>query len=424
MAHNITNEVTLRDIMKMSPESRKSLYQVSGVSGDKPKNIDKVTIDNNTFTDFSAFTFLMEKSYVKSPVRSNSGAIENLDSYATFLTPHLKIDFSLMSIDSYRTMMKLLRSKNEFTVTCYDIVNNIDVTHNMYFATEQMPKLWSIAKALNGDEWVELLGVQDYTIELIGTNTDFSTVSIIYHSNPPESVGGTDVTYGDSSIPKGAQIIVGDIATQIKNNPPTGFKFDRWNTSPNGDLMNYTDGLVTTLNDTDLVLYAIWKPTSNYTLNFSYGLSTPEIDANMQYVYSKPVVYNESIGELPKFEAMPTVTYENVIYSPYHSGAWYKSSVINTSMRVYSGDNYWLNQDSTIYLLYKTNTYVVNYWLDGNRYGYIQAIEYNASVPMVKPAKSGYTFDGWYLDYSYNKKFDGTMPPFDINLYGRWIANE
>jgi hypothetical protein len=178
MAHNMKNEITLRDIMMMSPEARKNLYRVSGVEGDKPKHIDKVTIDNNTFTDYSAFSYIMEKSYVKSPVRSNSGAIENLDSYAWFLTPHLKIDFGAMSIDSYRTIMKLIRAKNEFVVTCYDVVNDVDVTHNMYFATEEMPKLWAIAKALNGEEWVELLGVQDYTVELIGTNTDFETVEI------------------------------------------------------------------------------------------------------------------------------------------------------------------------------------------------------------------------------------------------------
>jgi hypothetical protein len=50
----------------------------------------------------------------------------------------------------------------------------------MYFSTEEMPKLWTIARAINGEEWVELLGVQEYSVEMIGTNTSVDTVNILY----------------------------------------------------------------------------------------------------------------------------------------------------------------------------------------------------------------------------------------------------
>jgi hypothetical protein len=43
-------------------------------------------------------------------------------------------------------------------------------TNEMYFTTEEMPKLWTIVSALNGENCVELLGVQDYTVEMVGTN--------------------------------------------------------------------------------------------------------------------------------------------------------------------------------------------------------------------------------------------------------------
>lgn len=425
MAHNDTNQITLRDIMIMSPETRKSLYRVSGVKGDTPKNIDKVTIDNNIFTDYSAFTFLMEKSYVKSPVRSGDGSIENLDSYATFLTPHLKIDFGLMSINSYRTVMKLLRSKNEFTVTCYDVVNDIDATHKMYFATEQMPKLWSIAKALNGDEWVELLGIQDYTIELIGTNAELDTVSVTYHSNPPSTIGGTDSTVGSDSVPKGSEIIVGDIASDIKDNAPSGFKFKQWNDKADGSGVVYTDGFATTLNDS-LVLYAIWEKANSYTLNFNYGLSEPMINPNLLPKYSTPVVYNQSIGELPTFEAAPTVTYgsdTDTKYTPYSNGAWYKTPTKGQdSVPVYSNESYWMLQDSTIYLIYDTASYPANYYIDGSLYSTAN-IQYGVSVPLPTLIKSGYTFKGWFTDSEYTNQFSGTMPPFALNLYGKWVAN-
>lgn len=258
-------EQTLRDIMAMSPEARKTLYRVSGVEGDKPKHIDKVTIDNNTFTDYSAFSYIMEKSYVKSPVRSNSGAIGNLDSYAWFLTPHLKIDFGLMSIDSYRTIMKLIRSKNEFAVTCYDVVNDTDVTHNMYFATEQMPKLWAIAKALNGDEWVELLGIQDYTVELIGTNTDFNQITITYNLNVPSDASWSGETTLSKTIASNTTLNVGGTFTAgddsfdaTKITFGNTYKLKYWGESASGTGFRYVNGNEYMFT-TDKTLYAIWE---------------------------------------------------------------------------------------------------------------------------------------------------------------------
>ena len=422
MAHNNTNEITLRDIMRMSPETRKSLYRVSGVEGDAPKHIDKVTIDNNTFTDYTAFTFLMEKSYVKSPVRSGSGSIENLDSYASFLTPHLKIDFSIISIDSYRILMKLLRSKNEFTVTCYDVVNDIDVTHKMYFATEQMPKLWAIAKSLNGDEWVELLGVQDFTIELIGTNASFDTASVTYHYNPPVITGESDYTIGTQDIPVGAEFVVGDVAGDIINNAPSGFKFKQWSDKADGTGAIYNNGYSYGLSNS-IVLYAIWENVNLYTLNYNYGLSAPDINDDLTYKYSKTVVYGQSIGELPQI-TVPTVEYNDIEYSPYVNGRWYKTPTKAPNSEPLTGtENYWMTQDSTIYAIFDITSYDVNYYIDGTLFSNAK-IQYKNSVPLPKLYKDSYTFDGWYIDANYTETFAGTMPPININLYARWVLKE
>jgi uncharacterized repeat protein (TIGR02543 family) len=292
----------------------------------------------------------------------------------------------------------------------------------MYFATEQMPKLWAIARALDGAEWTELLGVQDYTIELIGTNTDITTVSVTYHYNPPS---GSDATEGSNSVPKGSEIIVGDVVT-FKNNPPTGYKFKQWNSKPNGDGMVYTDGYATTINE-DLVLYAIWEQTNNYTLNFNYGLSTPMVGEDMKYVYNKSVVYGKSIGTLPTFEIYPTVTYGSDTmkkYTPYSNGAWYKTPTKGqNSVPVQSNTPYWMEQDSTIYLLYDTESYAVWYYIDNSLYS-SATIQYGVSVPLPTLVKLGYTFDGWYTDSDYKTKFSGTMPPFALNLYAKWVVNE
>ena len=70
----------------------------------------------------------------------------------TFIVPHLVIDFSIMSIDDYRKLMILHYDSNEHTVECYDPIYNRVITEKMYFGTEEMAKLHTIAQKrfLNG----------------------------------------------------------------------------------------------------------------------------------------------------------------------------------------------------------------------------------------------------------------------------------
>ena len=270
---------SIREILSLTPEQRRNTYGVKGTFIDSngktvARNIDKVTIDGNVFTDYGAFSFLREKSYVKSPVRSSSGAIDNLNSYATFITPHLKIDFGLMSIDSYRILMNLIYSKNEFTVTCYDVVNNKDTTNKMYFSTEEMPKLWTIVDALNGDEnAIMLLGVQDYTVEMIGTNNEVETATITYKLNVPSNVDWFDDTEVSVEQPINLSLTVGDNAiievpdsTDSTKKVPTRistitfgdrYKFKHWAEKSDGTGFKYID-TDNYLFRTNTILYAIW----------------------------------------------------------------------------------------------------------------------------------------------------------------------
>lgn len=250
---------TIAEILRMSVKERKDAY--------KAKDIDKVIIDGNEFTDYKAFSFLWEKSYVKSPERSSDGSITNLNSYATFVTPHLKIDFSLMSIDSYRVLMKLLYERNEHIVQCYDIVKNEFTKNNMYFATEEMPKLWAIARALNGEEWVELLGVQDYIVEMIGTNTNFEELKLTYDLNVPTGATWSNETTAIINFVKNATVNIGSGAIVKVGEENQTFQsitfgdtyiFNGWNTQADGSGINYINGDEYYLMD-DTTLYAQWK---------------------------------------------------------------------------------------------------------------------------------------------------------------------
>ena len=142
--------------------------------------IDRVEIDGNTLQGYFEYSFLSEKSYREQPVRANDGSIPDINQYATFLTPRLIIKYNMMDVEDYRKLMLLLQSKNEFTVTFYDIVLDKRVTHKMYAATPQMPAIYQ--------RYLKVLGIQEYTIELIGTNNDVGSYTITYDYNlPPTS---------------------------------------------------------------------------------------------------------------------------------------------------------------------------------------------------------------------------------------------
>lgn len=133
------------------------------------QGIDSYTIDDITYKcSYRNYIFWWEKTYKKSPERADDGSMGDLNNnYATFITPHLIVEYDQMTIDDYRSIMKQFLSKNEFTVTCYDPINNEMTTNKMYFATPSTPKYYYRTE---DNKNVEILGVHDYTVELIGTN--------------------------------------------------------------------------------------------------------------------------------------------------------------------------------------------------------------------------------------------------------------
>ena len=135
--------------------------------------IDRITISDNEntveLTGYAEYSYLEEKSYKTQPIRTNDGQIQDIDEYETFLTPRLIIKYNMMNIDDYRATMKLLKSKkNGFIVRCYDPVEDKIVSNEMYVAPTSMPIIYQ--------QYLIALGIQEFSIELIGTNrtTDFT----------------------------------------------------------------------------------------------------------------------------------------------------------------------------------------------------------------------------------------------------------
>ena len=134
----------------------------------KNSQIDRIKImsgdDTIDVTGYAEYSYLEEKSYVTQPVRTIEGKIEDLDEYATFLTPRLIIKYNMMGIDDYRMLMKALKTKNSFFVELYDVVENKIVIKEMYAAPTSMPIIYQ--------QYLIAYGIQEFAIEFIGTNSD------------------------------------------------------------------------------------------------------------------------------------------------------------------------------------------------------------------------------------------------------------
>lgn len=384
-------------------------------------------IDEEIITGYATYSFFNAKSYVKSPVRSASGVIENLNSYATFLTPRLRVKFSMLPLESYRKIMRLLQSKNEFTVVCYDIVADNTKKFKAYFSTEDYPELFTMD--------FHTLGAINYEIELQGTNADLDLISIIYYLNPP--IGSSTEQQGENDIYAGEEISIGANSDFSTREFP-GFKFNGWNTQADGKGKPYYNGEYLRVAD-PLTLYAIWVSSEEAKLSFDYGLSkaaeiTDPETGIVTEILSKSVQKDHAIGDLPTTDTSPEVTItengETKVYKPYYGGGWYMSPSI-TSNRVYASTEYWTNKNTTIYRLYSVKSYTITY--STIHYSVpSQEVEYNAKVvlPILgdktyvsKDSTQTFRFIGWHLDSELNDSVvtSMTMPPYNVTLYAEWV---
>ena len=415
------------DIYRLNPNNESDWNAIKAEYDATP--ISQIIIDGNLFNNYGAFSFAWEKTYVKQPERSANGTIDNLNSYATFVTPHIVIDFSILSIDDFREIVRLDLEKNEFVVEFYDPIFHKVISRKMYFGTLAIAKIHTMQRyRFNEDKWEEftqIMGVQDYTIELIGTNASLDLVSVIYHLNPPADTGKEDETIGEDDVYIGQDIIIGTSATEFVNENFEGrYKFTKWNVSSadptvNKDKGNYINGNVYTIQD-NLVLYAQWEATTDHTLSFVYGVAEPVLDANGKPIMNKLVREGEMIGDLPS-PALPVVTIDGVNYTPYTSGGWYSTTIKSTTSLIRSTTRYRKQHDSVAYRLYDTEKYAIAYYMDGQVFLTNHSVEYNSPLPEFTPYKQGKTFDGWYKDANYESKISGNMPPYNITLYGRWV---
>ena len=157
----------------------------------KNSQIDRIRMfDGNKtieLTGYAEYSYLDEKSYKEQPVRSQNGAINEIEEYATFLTPRLIVKYNMMGIDDYRSFMKMIKGRNGFAIQCYDPVEDKIVTNEMYVATPSMPIIYQ--------QYLAALGIKEYNIEMIGTN---SQSKITFGVRFNDGIDRYDVGLGDT----------------------------------------------------------------------------------------------------------------------------------------------------------------------------------------------------------------------------------
>ena len=135
------------------------------------KYISEFKLDDQTYSGFKGYSFFWEQTLVKEPERSAAG-VTDLTSHAYFLTPHLRIDFSLISWNDFKRLRQQQLSKLYFTLECYDTDFGMPIKEEVYFHPATLPNFVTMARTLNGEKWTEILGAKDFTVELVGTNRE------------------------------------------------------------------------------------------------------------------------------------------------------------------------------------------------------------------------------------------------------------
>lgn len=417
---------TMYDILKNSLVDRRERYGTTAIS--------HIVIDGNKFGGYKTFSSFWEKTYVKQPERSASGVIDNLNSYATFVTFHLKVDFAMMSIDDYRRLYNLMLDRNEFTVTAYNVLDNSTPhTCKMYFAPDQMPKLYAVARKLQGqgDKYIEVLGVQDYTIELIGTNASMDKVEIRYYDENDNLIANAV-----KSVDKGVETIVNYDYT------PTNGRFDgKWQKNDvegayvfNGSVITPTD---------NVKLKAVVEPTNQFTLLMDYGVGIkPTPQDSTKQVDSFTIAYGATIGtaisnanitlsdgtklEFPSSgTGVAPVTYNGKEYSgdkAYEFSDWYWTTEANSGTQVNASTTYDYQLNRTIHQIYTPKSYSIKFTTNDTAVTLLPiTAKYNEKVVVPQLNVSGRNFKGWYWkDGETEVGFSGVMPPFTLNLYAKW----
>ena len=191
------------------------------------------------------------------------------------------------------------------------------------------------------------------------------------------------VTYnanGGSGIPSAQSKDYGTSITLSSTTPTrTGYTFLGWSTSSTATSATYQPGGSFTTN-TNTTLYAVWQANTTYTVSYNAngGSGAPS---------SQTKTYGVS---LTLSNTTPTKSGHTFL-------GWSTNSTA-TSASYQPGDSFTTNANTTLYAVWKANTYTVSYNANGGSGApSSQTKTYAVSLTLSStvPTRTGYTFLGW-----------------------------
>ena len=225
------------------------------------------------------------------------------------------------------------------------------------------------------------------TVNLGKANGTPAIYTIIFNSNDGTSVESQNVNAGEK------------LTEPTPAPTKEGFTFDGW----------YEDSTFSKKFDfntpiTDnMTLYAKWienKYTLTFDANGGTGTMAPKADLTGEYT-------------LPA----------NGFTAP--SGKQFKGWSLTTDGAIVTKVD--MTENKTVYAIWENIIYTVTFNSNGGTSVESQNVNAGEKLtePTPAPTKEGFTFDGWYEDSTFSKKFDFNTPITDnMTLYAKWIENK
>lgn len=240
-----------------------------------------ITINGYIFKGYSDFSCINSKTYVVEPERASNGSIPDINAYQVFYVPRVRISFKYMKIEDYQRFLIAIEP-NEFVVSYFDYTKGQTVFHKMYCEPQELEKLHSYR--------LDVLGILDKQISLIGTLNSVDTFSLTYIAN-----GGIGGIAGTSFV-MGQTLHISDGSGLSKQ----GYTLSKWNTKADGTGTDYLLNSYKVAEESNLTLYAVWGATGSYQLFFDYKATKPSSASASDWIESTNVTYNQNIPTLPR----------------------------------------------------------------------------------------------------------------------------
>lgn len=172
---------------------------------------------------------------------------------------------------------------------------------------------------------------------------------------------------------------------------------------------------------------------SNETCTSLYDFNTP-VTSDSLVIYAKynPVSYTitfnsnggSSVGDVPTTYNTLAVEPDSPTKTGYTFAGWFEdNNTFNDEWDWYSDV---VTGNITLYAKWTINTYTINYHTNGG--SALSSQNYNvASTTTLKTTstKTGYTFEGWYLEEGLENKVTNTSGKHEnLDVYAKWTANK